>query len=248
MSHPLEGALAHVDRAYRDFDELKSLLEKFTGEEDQKALAYYDLARLNGLSSFEVSGIKTFNFPPVPLLAAVLVSAIIHHLRASLDYLVYELALKDSGGVQDGTQFIIEDAKSDPKNPKRGFDFRAKSYLRGLSPTHIVALENLQPYKGVQWTETLRDISNPDKHRKLTTIRGSQTISHSFEIGELGSFEGRKGTTMRRVGEGKHIHMEINSSVYVGFPERDNIPVLETLEVLKREVRATLDSFKLEFK
>jgi hypothetical protein len=248
MSHPLDGALAHEDRADRDFDELKSLLEKFIKENGQHTLSNYDPRRLKGISSFELSGVRSFDFPAVPFEAAVLVSAIIHHLRAPLDYLVYELALEDSGIIQNGTQFIIEANRADPKNPGRGFDGRAKSKLIGLSPAHIAIIEGLQPYNGATWTATLRDISNPDKHRKLTVIEGSQTVAHTIELGEPGSFKGRHGPTGRGLSGGPDIHMDLNSSVYVGFPEMNNIRVLETLEIIKREVRATLDSFRSEFK
>jgi hypothetical protein len=31
-------------------------------------------------------------------------------------------------------------------------------------------VESFQPYMGVEWTKTLRDISNPDKHRELTVL------------------------------------------------------------------------------
>jgi hypothetical protein len=85
--------------------------------------------------------------------------------------IVFELARHDSGGIeQDGTQFIIEDVKSDPLKPNRGFDARSKRHLRGLNQAHIDAIESFQPYRGVEWTKTLRDISNPDKHRKLTLL------------------------------------------------------------------------------
>jgi hypothetical protein len=248
MAHPLDGALAHVDRADRDFDELKSLLEKFTREEHQKILAYYDFASREGIHKIYLGGIQTISYPAVPFSAAVLVSAVIHHLRAALDYLVYELALQDSGVVQDGTQFIIEDIKADPKNVRRGFDGRAKSKFAGISPFHISMFEELQPYKGVQWTAILRDISNSDKHRKLTVIRSSQTTSHGFVTGEPGTFDARPGPTERSLDGTYDIHLHQDSTFFVGFPEWRNIPVLETLEILKGEVRATIDRFKPEFK
>jgi hypothetical protein len=247
MAHPLDGALAHVGRADRDFDELKSLLEKFVGEEEQKALAYYNLARLKYTKSLRIRGIQAFNFPGVPFEAAVLVSAIIHHLRAAFDYLVYELALHDSGIVQNGTQFIIEDVKADSQHPDRGFDARATSKLRGLTETHVAMIEDLQPYKRGKWTAALRDISNSDKHRKLTVISGSHIIARSISIGPRGSFEGRPGPTGKSLSGGPDIRMDVDSSVYVGFPERDNIPVLQTLEILKGKVRVVIDSFKAEF-
>ena len=68
--------------------------------------------------------LQQFTNPPE---LAVVVSDIIHNLRATLDYIVYELALSDSGKVQDGTQFLIEDVKVDPRNPNAGSTHGARN-------------------------------------------------------------------------------------------------------------------------
>lgn len=248
MAHPLDGAFLHLDGADNDFRELKSVLDEFVRENQDKAISNYDLASTHGLSVLEVSSrVRLFDEPEVSPRASVLVGTIVYHLRAALDYLVYELAVNDSGVIQHGTQFIIEDVKADPKNRSYGFDARAKSKLCGLSPAHIAMIESIQPYNGVTWTEILRDLSNSDKHRKLTVIESSNFVSHDVRIGEEGSFKGELGTTLRRIGGGKEIHIKAESMVYVGFAERNYIPVLKTLDGIKREVRSLIDSFKPEF-
>src|ERR1700731_2588895 len=59
---------------------------------------------------------------PVPYRFSILVSEICFNLRAALDYLVYELAILDSGSVKEKTQFPIEDCKKD-------FEWRKKVRL-----------------------------------------------------------------------------------------------------------------------
>ena len=82
---------------------------------------------------------------------SILVSEAIYNLRAALDYLIYELAILDSGQIQDGTQFPIE-------NSPRGWKFRRDGcpnkrngipdygcYLRGISFSHKAIIKTLQP-------------------------------------------------------------------------------------------------------
>jgi hypothetical protein len=248
MAHPLDGALARISRADTEFCELETLLDKFVKENQGKTLSQYNPRLSKGLSILPQSGVRRFNLPPVPAEASLIVGHVIYNLRAGLDYLIHELAIEDSGSIQEKTQFVIADAKGDSKGKGRGFDTRAQVELKGLSPEHIAMIESLQPYNGVQWTAILRDISNADKHRKLTAMWGSEFIAHSVQIGPSGSFEGRPGTTLHRVGGGQEVHIDTDSVIHIGFPERDNIPVIETLQVLKREVRSTVDAFKVEFK
>lgn len=94
---------------------------------------------------------------------AIRLGEAVYNIRACLDYLVYELALLDSGTEQNGTQFLIE---SKPKN----FESKKGSYLWGLSAEHFSKIEDLQPFNGGSLLAQLADLSNPDKHRRLTTI------------------------------------------------------------------------------
>jgi hypothetical protein len=48
----------------------------------------------------------------------------------------------------------------------RGFWDGRNEWLRGVNDPHVRTIESLQPYRGVAWTATLRDLSNPDKHRE----------------------------------------------------------------------------------
>jgi hypothetical protein len=101
--------------------------------------------------------------PQIPDDLPLAISDAVHNMRAAMDYLVYQLAKLGSGAYQDGTQFPIEDHKS-------RFDDRANTWLKHLRREHIDRIEQLQPYKGKEWTRTLRDLSNRDKHRHLTPI------------------------------------------------------------------------------
>jgi hypothetical protein len=60
------------------------------------------------------------NAPDLPPILSVIVGDAIHNFRTALDYIIFELARKDSGKIQNGTQFLIENEKIDPKNLRAG--------------------------------------------------------------------------------------------------------------------------------
>ena len=154
-----------------------------------------------------------------------MVSETIHNLRAALDYLIYELAILDSGQIQQGTQFPIEDT---PKGWKRH-----RGFLKGLSCTHKAAVERLQPYNGCNWIALLRSLSNPDKHRTFTVIGGTEfTIIRREQQAD-------SPTTRETV--------DVDSQTTYEVLFIDGLPVVETLEVLHSEITSVLDQFKAEF-
>lgn len=94
-------------------------------------------------------------------------------------------------------------------------------------------VEELQPFKGCEWTRQLRDLSNPDKHRTLTSVirkfEGSFTASKE-ELEPLPGRPGRFQVKMR------------NASAKVTF--WDGASVLETLYELTKNVGMVLQDFQ----
>jgi len=162
----------------------------------------------------------------VPFIISTIVGETIYNLRAALDYLVYELAQLDAGKIVKKTQFPIEDTKN-------GFHGRRNTYLRGVSDAHIEQIKLLQPFNGCNWTGTLRDVSNPDKHQHLTyaTAKFSSSLP-----------PGRAETIIA----GETMGMKGDLAVYIAFS--DGTPIIDTLEQLKLKVADTLDEFKPDFK
>lgn len=233
MLHPLDGAYERVKSSDKHLGEVLSIIETFKRNQYDGLFIEYDPVSQN----FVMGGQQAAR---IPLGMSTPISDCIQNLRVALDYIVYELAFSDSGSVQDGTQFPIEDTVA-------GFDRRRKTYLKGLTNLHVDAIEAYQPYKGGNWTKTLRTLSNPDKHRHLTILNAN--FSHDFLIigGKPGSFEGRPGKVFQGVGsDGCDVYVERQYTLDIAFS--DGLPVLETLENLKTEVGATIDAFKPEFK
>jgi hypothetical protein len=236
-SHPLFGASLRWERADKHLTEAHLLLVEFARGCEQHIVAEYDIKT-------DQNKILLPDLPPIPILLPLAISDAIHNLRAALDYLVYELAINDSGHIQEGTQFLIEDCKADPADRSRGFDQRSKTYLRGLSVAHISAIERRQPYNGVAWTKTLREISNPDKHRKLIPMdtQGSAWIV----VHGPGSYRGRNAYGGRTLPSGHIVNVEPDHAVRVVLPDGP-VPLMPTLRSLRLEIGQVIESFGPEF-
>jgi len=239
MTHPLDGAFARVNRADVHIQELKILIERFRKDNEDKLVPHEELTgatfvvKPGQAMSMEI---KSRPVPDIPEDISILVGEVIYNLRAALDYLIYELAIKDSGSIQDGTQFLIEDSKS-------GFDARAKRYLFGLSNAHIQGIEALQPYCGCEWTKTLRDISNPDKHRHLIAVN-SQWNQLSVFGGDVAPED--PGNIIRGGGVFyTEDHFNLQYPIYVTF--EDGTPVVKVLEIVKGTISGVIKTFEPDF-
>lgn len=157
----------------------------------------------------------------LPTIFSILIGEAIYNLRSALDYLVYELAILDSGSVQHGTQFPIE-------NSVKGWEKHVDSFLKGLSIEHKTIIESFQPYRSCNWTQQLRDLSNPDKHRSLTILRLGGGICNT----DL--FPTR-------------ITVNMNRQIPLDIAFSDGRSVIKSIEELKSEVALVLEQFKSEF-
>ena len=96
----------------------------------------------------------------------MLIVDIVEDLRASLDYMVFELsALNKPDLIEKVPQFVIADTKKD-------FDRQSKNMLRYLTnEQQSDFIEKLQPFNGNQMLGILRDIAGQSKHRRLLSVR-----------------------------------------------------------------------------
>ena len=164
---------------------------------------------------------------------SITIGEIAYNLRAGLDYIVYDLARMEQGKIVTGTQFPIEDTQ-------KGFLSRVTGkrdgnsvphFLKGVPKTSIPMFAKLQPYAGCTWTRELRELTNPDKHRHLSSLRSN--------------FRGRLKEPPVIVNDpeaGPSISMRMDMEVEVLFP--DGRPVQETLEELCGRVAETVALFK----
>jgi hypothetical protein len=207
----LDGAYIRLGRAEEHIAELKDLGVSLLEREMEIVL---DGIRANMKFAPSIS---------IPLKYSVLIGETIYNLRAALDYLIYELAILDSGTMQERTQFPIYDTPN-------GFRGRPRTCLGGISEVHTTAIELLQPYNGVDWTKRLQSISNPDKHRHLVVAQPTGTVDF---------------TTSPDPANPAGVEVQLYIDPFIAFD--DGLPVIDTLEEIKAQVANVLAHFKLEF-
>jgi hypothetical protein len=217
----LDGARERVSRARDHIDELKRVIGAI--QVNRSAPVEMQLEGRTGTNT-------DFETPDIPPRVSAIVGDICYNLRAALDYLVFSLSGLDSGLDFPMTQFPIE-------RRNRDFTGRVKAgWLGGMNAAHKTAIQGLQPYRGNDWATALKNISNPDKHRRLTATKPDISIS-----GTIG-FQPDADTFP--IGNG--MHMKIVTTFLVQLP--DGTPVIETLEKIQLKVSETLDAFEPEFK
>jgi hypothetical protein len=241
LAHPLDGAFQRIDRAEEHLSELKRRLDEFRQR-------YLDAAtiRFDPNPPYHAHPIHPSLTPQAEHTISIVLGEVCYNLRSALDYLVYEVALLDSGSIQQDTQFPIDDT------PEQ-FARSAKARLSGVSSSHVYAIEGLQPYRGCTWPKVLRTLSNPDKHRMLTPRGGSfqiEVVPDGFEP----SFSPYMHTTRRvRWPDGLEVDVQFIASIQIIVPviNTSTIPIgdviEETVEKLITQVRLTLERFKPEF-
>ena len=170
--------------------------------------------------TFEVGGHR-----PIPAEVLMLLSEVVFHLRASLDYVVYELSAISSGSYENGTQFPIEDTPA-------GFATRKRTYLKGLDPTHVATIETLQPYRGADWAALLRTLSNQDEHRTFPLTLHRMRLTSTLPLGLP------EKTPSGRI----RVKAEFNGVLSIAFA--DGTPVIRTLDELHTKVADTVDLFR----
>jgi hypothetical protein len=228
--HPLLASELRVERAYAHMLELREALLQYI--EDHRGL--WTLTRDE---KHDLRFVQVRPFPPLPPLPSILIGETIYNLRAALDYIVYTIACHATGKDVKGTQWPIEDdpdifeGRHTGKHPKTGK--RVAKWLDGLDAPHIQVIEEMQPFKSGQWARTLRELSNPDKHRTLTPFdaKGNVEYRGPDEIVWLPGQEEAEVDLKYRVA------LEFNIS-------KMNLPLLPTLKLLHDEVALVVQLFK----
>ncbi len=244
MDHPLDGAIERVRRSRRHSKTLTALIGRTARSYESEVIASNDPGVVQGDLEFSI---KETDWPrPVPPGVQVLVSEAVFNLRCALDYLVYELAKRDSGQAVEQTQFPICDNPAQV-GKQRGFrEYRNKA-LRGVSDQHVALIETFQPYNGAAWAATLRDISNSDKHKTLVLVgnfvQGEYLLTSKPAGGRLE--HGTRAMFERASRDGQDVHAQAEYALRLLIDGR--IDVVAALRDIQREVSATIEAFRTAF-
>jgi len=160
-----------IDRAKQYFGELQNTVDSFIKDNpfvlgtkikpDSGRLVYY-LTKVNN----------------VPTNIPLIIGDIFNNLRSSLDYLIYDLYIKNGGSEKESNHlyFPISD----------NFELYEKekiSKTKGIREDTIKLIDSVKPYKeGNLNLWILKKLNNLDKHRLLITVGSAY---HSMDIGSV---------------------------------------------------------------
>ncbi len=221
----LAGAYARLERIEAKHTEFRERADEWVNSPEGKSIADRYLEQRATVPSHKQEKIPA----DVPPILGIIAGEAIYNLRSALDYLAHELVFLNEGAYFDFSQFPIDD---DPTKIPR---FSADT-LKRLRPCDRTALVTLQPYKGCKWTARLRNLSNPDKHRKLTL----------FDVGLAPVFHILSpvtGTECQVTASDLYVQRDVQFTI--GFDSAG--PVAQTLDLLHAEITDVLDAFNPEF-
>jgi hypothetical protein len=165
----LAGSLARIDRANEILLSLDAELKAFIRTIPYTALPQPDPNPEN--RKFVIKNIRD-----VPLRLRVFVGEVAHHLRASLDLLVYQMLTRR--GITDEKRLrrcafpILVEFDLTKPNDKREYDRLIEKGIKGISPEAHARIEALQPCipaNNGEWSHLaqVQELDNTDKHRLL---------------------------------------------------------------------------------
>jgi hypothetical protein len=217
VRHPLRDAKAKLDRSFEIYTEVTAQHDDVLRQFSLKVSEPREMT-INGMRGVLIP-VETQQPVAVPDRFGVLVGEVANSVRSSLDYIVGELALLDSGVRQERTMFPVYAAEKDFNDAAKA----KRGPMAGLAAPRVEELRGLQPFNGVKWTANLVELSNTDKHRfLLATLPDIVVGGHFAPNATTGQLDGT--ITFQR-------------ALLVDPP---GVPVLESLLEIGKEAHAFL--------
>lgn len=235
FGHPLHGAELRLARARQLIGTLNRQYARW-GDAHGNVRVGLDEARSLLHVAPEIPQLERDRLVPR---ISITVGETAYNIRSSLDYLIYAIA-RTNNYLREvrGTQFPLEDyeemywARWTGKTPDGK---KVAQFLRKVPRGVAEDLAHYQPFSGCKWAELLRDLSNPDKHRHLTTLNTRAT----FKPDTLGLGIVDPNTKQQSI----HFKGRIEVSVFLPTGE----DVVDALHLVQGEARALVRSYAGRF-
>jgi hypothetical protein len=180
MKHQLVGCSEKVKRARENIKNLATEIRRCLEDKDYRKVTKFD-------ENFELSSVTVFG-PPVPAHISVLIGEIAHHLRSSLDHLVWALVLENKKKGTPKTEFPIFRTKPEGKEPIAAFERKIELIRSDCAQ----AIRDLQPYNRTIPTDDplwlVFELDRIDKHRLLVSTVAQ---AHVYHMGDAEGFARR---------------------------------------------------------
>jgi hypothetical protein len=172
-SDPLEGPLLKIQRADQHIDNLERALQAFRDDNPYTIGRTHDHNTQRLFFFFE-------NCKPLAPEFSILVGEALYQLRSSLDYLVWQLFVKDRIAPPPKSGFPIF-------TTPQGYKARAGTMIKGIGAGASKRIESFQPFQSAKpHTEhplwVLQELNNTDKHRLLIVARAIVSFRTTVEV------------------------------------------------------------------
>ncbi len=215
----LENALARIETSKKDYIFLNQEIYNFLYEYVKGMIKERD--RETGNFVIQLRHPKDSILPSQ---LKILTGQIIENLRSALDYMIFELSVKNHPHLNKRSpQFVIADSKS-------AFKRELSRGLRYLTDEQKGFVEKIQPYHGNKLLGLLRDATNIDKHRKLLELRDNTGLE--IYLDELANKESYKGAWMYPQEDGAAFFAKPKSSNGLRIVLMNKYDAIETLRLM----------------
>jgi hypothetical protein len=174
MAHPLDGSRAKLSRARETIQTIRQEVATFENPETPP----FRVVRENVGTEFVF---RVFGDSSIPLRLSVLAGEVVHHLRSSLDHVIYALVVKNHHKPNNFHQFPI------CETPRQFKDACKRGQIDGVSFTAKKLIEEVQPYTSPTPDDTILNVvaqlDNADKHRLLVLIQSAAYIGKRLTFG-----------------------------------------------------------------
>ena len=180
----LDGPLTKLDRARQHLREFDRAADEFVTSEPRP---YRGISETDSRDGGRVWRLKIERHPPDRL--GLLVGDIIHNMRASLDHLVWQLALLTTPTPNARTEFPIYLDAQPASSGRSAFKREGQAKIRDIPQTAQSVIESKQPYHASDPEHTpiwlLHTLDIEDKHKLIPTLGVLATGALGFPEGVL---------------------------------------------------------------
>jgi hypothetical protein len=120
-------------------------------------------------------------------------------------------------------------------------------------PSHLTAIETVQPYNRCTWSNALARINNSDKHRLIQVTVSMHVVSIRAVDSKSPSIAHTRSIRRAIRPDGIEVEMDLGTSIQICLPVKQisgviyAAPVVDTLHEIKTEVANLLEAFKPAF-
>lgn len=270
MAHPLDGAVAKLNRAREQINGLDQAIRMAIEGHAYRVV----IAEREPHSSYRALRLEPGQVGIPPLDWSAIIGEIAHDLRSALDLLACELALKKNASVD--TRDISFPIRLYGRQAKPGGRWKQRWHSRLVTPfkrKHGARIKRLQPYhrgngqrRSLLWL--LHELNNADKHRAIQmvavsagrimpqVVKMTRDPDNVHDTPLLRGFEVKQGVPLKDSAKVGHIdatvspkskvEMDIRITAKVVFDQGcDAIRGLEVIRLLVGAEQAVLEALKL---